>query len=117
MPTPSSITVGVSGMTCGSCVSTVTKALENLGPDVQATVSLASGTAHVAGSSSVITYDAVTAAIEACGFAAGPCGSAAGASGGRCSAGGKCELKHIVEKDTNSKFCRKILFEFSFPKS
>ena len=99
MPAPSSITVGVSGMTCGSCVSTVTKALENLGPNVQATVSLASGTAHVTGPASV-TYDAVTEAIEACGFTAGPCGSAGGASGGKCSAGGKCKLRQIVEKDT-----------------
>ena len=99
MSPPSSITVGVSGMTCGSCVNTVTKALENLGPDVQATVSLASGTAHVTSPASV-TYDAVTAAIEACGFTAGPCGSAGGASGGKCSAGGKCKLRDIVEKDT-----------------
>ena len=101
MSSPNSITVGVSGMTCGSCVSTVTKALENLGLDVQATVSLASGTAHVTGPASV-TYDAVTEAIEACGFTAGPCGSAGGASGGKCSAGGKCKLRHIVEKDTFS---------------
>ena len=99
MSPPSSITVGVSGMTCGSCVNTVTKALENLGPDVQATVSLASGTAHVTGPASV-TYEAVTAAVEACGFTAGPCGSAGGASGGKCSAGGKCELSRIVEKYT-----------------
>ena len=44
-----------------------------------------------------VTYDAVTEAIEACGFTAGPCGSAGGASGGKCSAGGKCKLRHIVE--------------------
>ena len=85
----SSLTVGVSGMTCGSCVGTVTRAIESLGPDVEAAVSLASGTARVTGPPS-ITYDAVAAAIEACGFAAGPCGSG-GASGGKCSAGGKCK--------------------------
>ena len=98
MSSSNSLTVGVSGMTCGSCVNTVTKALENLGPNVQATVSLASGTAHVTGPASV-TYDAVTAAIEACGFTAGPCGNAdGGASGGKCSAGGKCELTPSLRK-------------------
>jgi len=91
MSSPNSITVGVSGMTCGSCVGTVTKAIENLGRDVKATVSLASGTAHVTGSS--VTYDAVVAAVEACGFKAGPCGtSSGGGAGGKCSAGGKCEF-------------------------
>mmetsp|Transcript_27753 Transcript_27753/g.65144 ORF Transcript_27753/g.65144 Transcript_27753/m.65144 type:complete len:177 (+) Transcript_27753:63-593(+) len=85
----SNITVGVSGMTCGSCVGTVTKAIENLGPGVKATVSLASGTAHVAGSS--VTYDAVVAAVEACGFKAGPCGtSSGGGAGAKCSAGAAC---------------------------
>ena len=93
-PTKASVTVGVAGMTCGSCVNTVTAALKSLGPGVDATVSLASNTAHVTGPSSVVTYDAVKAAVEGCGFVAGPCGGVGKASGGggKCSAGAKCKF-------------------------
>ena len=93
MSSKASVTVGVGGMTCGSCVNTVTTALKGLGPGVDATVTLASGTAHVTGPSSVVTLDAVKAAVEACGFEAGPCGSVGGGGGGKCSAGDKCESK------------------------
>ena len=46
---PTSITLSVSGMTCGSCVKTVNSVLTKLGSGVEATVNLASGSATVSG--------------------------------------------------------------------
>eukprot|EP00567_Pseudictyota_dubia_P001583 CAMPEP_0197465294 /NCGR_PEP_ID=MMETSP1175-20131217/64467_1 /TAXON_ID=1003142 /ORGANISM="Triceratium dubium, Strain CCMP147" /LENGTH=221 /DNA_ID=CAMNT_0043001305 /DNA_START=110 /DNA_END=773 /DNA_ORIENTATION=- len=66
-----SITVSVGGMTCGSCVNTVTNALVNLGSGVSADVNLGSGLATVKGPATIVTFEAIKGAVEDVGFTAG----------------------------------------------
>ncbi len=59
----------ISGMTCGHCAGTVTKAVQQAAPTAQVQVDLKSGTVHVLGE-----HDAnrVMAAMEAAGYTAQP---------------------------------------------
>ena len=58
-------TYRVGGMTCGGCVTAVTRAIERLDPKAQVSVDLASGKLSVDGA---VTRDAVQGAVEEAGF-------------------------------------------------
>jgi copper chaperone len=58
-------TYRVGGMTCGGCVSAVTRAIRRLDPEAAVAVDLAAGKVSVG---STLAKDAVQRAVEAAGF-------------------------------------------------
>jgi copper chaperone len=58
-------TYRVGGMTCGGCVSAVTRAIRRLDPEAAVAVDLAAGKVSVG---STLAEDAVQRAVEAAGF-------------------------------------------------
>jgi copper chaperone len=58
-------TYRVGGMTCGGCVSAVTRAIRRLDPEAAVAVDLAAGKVSVG---STLAEDAVRRAVEAAGF-------------------------------------------------
>jgi copper chaperone len=64
----SNITLKITGMSCGACVSHVTKALESVSGVRTASVDLASQTAHIAGEH--LNDTALIAAVEEEGYGA-----------------------------------------------
>ncbi len=69
-------TLAVEGMTCGSCVSHVTRALKELDGVEQVTVELRAGKVRVAHAAST-GLESLVAALEEAGYPARPAGGAA----------------------------------------
>ncbi|MEX2148803.1 MAG: heavy-metal-associated domain-containing protein [Steroidobacteraceae bacterium] len=81
------IKLDVQGMTCGHCVSTVTRAVKSVDPEAKVQVDLGTGKVHVEGRS---TADVLGKAIAEAGYPVLPAGAeapAAGTKGGGCCAG------------------------------
>ncbi|CAG9184028.1 heavy-metal-associated domain-containing protein [Cupriavidus pinatubonensis] len=82
------IELKINGMTCGSCVTSVTRALQRV-PGVGAVeVDLARGTARVSGDAQATP--AMLAALEAAGYEAAPLGGNAEAANAHARHGGGC---------------------------
>jgi len=80
------IELRVEGITCGHCVSTVTRAIKAVDPEANVQVDLQSGRVRVEGRSSV---EVLGKAIAEAGYPAAPAGEqapAARSSGGCCAA-------------------------------
>eukprot|EP00957_Ditylum_brightwellii_P129760 9898224-Ditylum_brightwellii.AAC.1 len=105
MSSKNNIVVNISGMSCGSCVKTISNALTAMGDNVTASVDLGSHSATVSGPTHIVTFDSVVSAIEGVGFGASACGSGnnvgGGGGGGRCSAGSECTCGDQCECGSN----------------